>query len=82
VSKRSWSEVKYASNESIGNAVDCQEVQVLLLKCNRCVEGTGREETMKEMEIEHVDKLVGVSKFRYYGDMIGSGGGAEEASTA
>ena len=36
---------------------------------------------MKEMEIEHVGKLECVSKFCYLGDMISSGGGAEEAST-
>ena len=46
------------------------------------MEGTGQEETMKEMEVEHVDKLECVSKFCYLGDMIGSAGGAEEASRA
>ena len=55
---------------------------VVGFKCSRCVEGTGREETMKEMEVEHVGKLECVSKFCYLGDMIGSGGGAEEASRA
>ena len=27
---------------------------VVGFKCSRCVEGTGREETMKELEVEHV----------------------------
>ena len=52
---------------------------VVGFKCSRCVEGTGWEETMKEMEVEHVGKLECVSKFCYLGDMIGSNGGAEEA---
>ena len=52
---------------------------VVGFKCSRCVEGTGREETM-EMEVEHVGKLECISKFCYLGDMIGSSGGAEEAS--
>ena len=51
-------------------------------KCSRCVEGTGREGTMKEVEVDHVGKLECVSKFCYFGDMTGSGGGAEEASRA
>jgi hypothetical protein len=34
-------------------------------ECSRCVEGTGREETMKEMEVEHIGKLEYVSKFCY-----------------
>ena len=55
---------------------------VVDFKCIRCAEGTGREETMLEMEVEHVGKLESVSKFCYLGDMIGSGGGAEEASRA
>ena len=37
---------------------------------------------MKEVEVDHVGKLECVSKFCYLGDMIGSGGGAEEASRA
>ena len=48
--------------------------------CSRCVEGTGDEEGKKEIEIEHVGKLECVSKFCYLGDMIGAGGGAEEAT--
>ena len=57
-------------------------VVVVGFKFSRCVEGTGWEETMKEMEVEHVGKLECVSKFCYLGDMIGSGVGAEEASRA
>ena len=37
---------------------------------------------MKEVEADHVGKLACVSKFCYLGDMIGSSGGAEEASRA
>ena len=37
---------------------------------------------MKEVEVDHVGKLECVSKFCYLGDIIGSGGGAEEASRA
>ena len=37
---------------------------------------------MKEMEVEHVGALACVSKFCYLRGMIGSGGGAEEASRA
>ena len=56
---------------------------VVGFKCSRCVEGTGREELMmKQMEVEHVGKLECVSKFCYLWDMIGSSGGAEEASKA
>jgi hypothetical protein len=49
---------------STGDAAHCQEVCVVVgLKCSRCVEGIGQEETMKEMEMEHVGKLECVSKF-------------------
>ena len=48
---------------------------VVGFKCSRCVEGTGREETVKEVEVDHVGKLKCVSKFWYLGDMIGSRGG-------
>lgn len=34
------------------------------------------------MVIEHVGKLKYVDKFCYLGDMIGAGGGAEDASRA
>ena len=51
---------------------------VVAFKCSRCVEGTGREETMKEMEVENVGKLACVSMFCYLGDVKGSSGGAEE----
>jgi len=50
--------------------------------CSRCVEGAGDEEGKKEIEIEDVGKLECVNKFCYLGDMIGAGGGAEEASRA
>ena len=30
---------------------------VVGFKCSRCVEGTEREETMKEVEVDHVGKL-------------------------
>jgi hypothetical protein len=49
-------------------------------KCSRCVRGTGREDTMKEMKTEHVGKLECVSTFCDLEDVIGSGGGADEAS--
>lgn len=55
---------------------------VVGFKCSRCVKGIERKETMKEVEVENVGKLECVSKFCYLGDMIGSGGGAEEASRA
>ena len=55
---------------------------VVGFKCSRCIEGTGREKTMKAVEVDHVGKLECVSKFCYLGDMIGSGGGAEETSRA
>ena len=55
---------------------------VVGFECSRCVEGTGHGEVKKEMEIEYVGKLECVDKFFYLGDMIGSGGGAEEASRA
>ena len=59
-----------------------RKLHVVGFKCSRCVEGAGREETMKKMEVEHVGMLERLSKFCYLGDMIGSGGGAEEASRA
>jgi hypothetical protein len=46
--------------------------------CSSCVEGTGREEKMKGMDIEQVGKLEYVNKFCYLGDIIGFDGGAEE----
>jgi hypothetical protein len=52
-------------------------LSVVGFKCSRCVRGTGRKETMKEVEVENVGKLECVSKFCYLGDMIGSGDGAE-----
>ena len=59
-----------------------RKLHVVGFKCSRCVEGAGREETMKKMEVEHVGMLERLSKFCYLGDMIGCGGGAEEASRA
>jgi hypothetical protein len=52
--------------------------------CSRCVHGRAREtaEVRKEMEIDGGGKVECVGKFCYLGDMIGSGGGAEEASRA
>ena len=52
--------------------------------CSRCVHGRAREtaKVRKEMEIDGDGKVECVGKFCYLGDMIGSGGGAEEASRA
>ena len=55
---------------------------VVGFECSRCVEGLGYGEVKKDMEIELGGKLEWVDKFCYLGDMIGSGGGAEEASRA
>ena len=38
---------------------------VVGFKCSRCVEGTWREETMKEVGVDHVGKLECVSEFCY-----------------
>ena len=38
---------------------------VVGFKCSRCAEGTGREETMKEVGVDHVGKLECVSEFCY-----------------
>lgn len=51
-------------------------------ECRRCVNGGERGEVKKEMEIDCDGKVECVSKFCYLGDMLGSGGGAEEASRA
>ena len=52
--------------------------------CSRCVHGGVREivEVRRAMEIDGDGKVERVGKFCYLGDMIGSGGGAEEASRA
>jgi len=50
--------------------------------CRSCVDGTGSEERKTEMTIDNVGTLECVDKFCYLGDMIGAGGGAEEASRA
>jgi hypothetical protein len=47
---------------------------------NRCWKNEDFSITFKE--VEHVGKMECVSRFCYLGDMIGSGGGAEEASRA
>ena len=64
------------------SGLKCSLNTVVGFECRRCVEGTGHEEVKREIEIEHVGKLECVDKFCYLGDMIGAGGGAEEASTA
>ena len=51
--------------------------------CKRCVDGTPVDiGGLREVSIGQNDKLECVEKFCYLGDMIGSGGGAEEASRA
>jgi len=51
-------------------------------RCRRCIGGIKTGESNSEMVIEHVGKLECVDKFCYLGDMIGAGGGAEDASRA
>ena len=53
-------------------------------KCSRCIYGNAREaaEVRKEMAIDGDGNVECVEKFCYLGDMIGCGGGAEEASRA
>jgi hypothetical protein len=49
--------------------------------CKRCRDGpTSQQEALKEISIEPGKKLECVERFCYLGDMIGEGGGAEEAS--
>ena len=55
---------------------------VVGFECRKCVDGGGREEVREEMEIDCEGKVECVGKFCYLGDMIGCGGGAEEASRA
>ena len=57
-------------------------LNVVGFECIRCVEGGERGEVEKEeeLEIDGEGKVECVGKFCYLGDMIGSGGGAEEAS--
>jgi len=51
-------------------------------KCKSCVESMGPEEVRSEVVIENVGKLERVDRFCYLGDMIGAGGGVEEATRA
>ena len=51
-------------------------------RCKSCVEGIKGGEEKSEMVIENVGNLEYVNKFCYLGDMIGAGGGADEASRA
>lgn len=49
--------------------------------CQKCIDGLkGGEEVVREFVLETGDKLEIVDRFCYLGDMIGKGGGAEEAS--
>jgi hypothetical protein len=51
--------------------------------CKRCVDGVPSDIVgLKEVSIGQNDKLECVEKFCYLGDMIGSGGGSEEAARA
>ena len=50
--------------------------------CIKCVDGRERGGVRKEVEIDCEGKVECVGKFCYLGDMIASGGGAEEASRA
>ena len=50
-------------------------------QCSKCVGGDlGKLEEQKDVILEQGGKLECVDKFCYLGDMIGAGGGAEEAS--
>jgi len=50
-------------------------------RCKRCVDGLFREVVaMKDIMINSLDKLECDDNFCYLGDLIGAGGGAEEAS--
>lgn len=59
-------------------------LNVVGFKCSRCIHGDAREaaEERKGIEIDSDGNVECVGKFCYLGDMIGSGGGAEEASRA
>ena len=96
VSERSWSKLYclYCGVNSIACTVckqwvhkRCSGISGSLnaiddFECQRCVDGIMHGESRKEMEIENVGKLECVEKFCYMGNMIGAGGGAEEASRA
>jgi hypothetical protein len=50
-------------------------------RCKRCISGNSAQlEVLKEISLGSGKKLECVEKFCYLGDMIGAGGGAEEAS--
>ena len=51
-------------------------------ECSRCVHGNTREAAEVRKEIELDGNVECVKKFCYLGDMMGSGGGAKEASRA
>jgi len=55
-----------------------------LISCDRCVDGQLSREVvaMKEIVFSSLDKLEYADKFSYSGDLIGAGGGGEEASRA
>jgi len=57
-------------------------VNVADFQCKRCVDGQLFREVVarKEIMISSHDKLECVDKFCYLGDLIGTGGGAAEAS--
>jgi hypothetical protein len=55
---------------------------VLGFRCGWCANGSPGKEVVQDTEIGHCVKLEGVKKFCYLGDMIGAGGGVEEASRA
>ena len=58
-------------------------VKVADFQCRTCLEGIPDQiETLKEVEIELNVKLECVLKLCYLGDMLGAGGGVEEAARA
>ena len=57
--------------------------KVVGFRCKKCVGGIpALVEVVKEIHLGPNAKVEGVEKFCYLGDMIGAGGGAEEASRA
>src|SRR5580658_1311077 len=52
-------------------------------QCSKCTIGDSDDTTeLKELSIGNTDKVDCVDRFCYLGDMIGDGGGVEEASRA
>ena len=49
-------------------------------KCATCINGTSSDSVVKELVLGEDGKLECVDRFCYLGDMIGAGGGVEEAS--